>query len=228
MIKLLLCGLLGVGGLGTAHARCAEDLTRIALTAARMNPDVRNRAASLASEAEAKARAHDAVGCEALTRQALILLNLPELPALQLSTPRADAPPAQPNQPSRPAASPRVTSPDPRGGKAVRDTSARAHGGSGDARAHQRARQTAAPEAGRGERSAEQAPSYSGPRSSPAAGTGGAAAAPGAAGVSSGSKARPGEGASGPTAGSGRPAGADTSTVAGKDRKTDGEGGGRP
>jgi len=227
MTKLLLSCLFGVGGLSTAHARCAEDLTRIELTAARMKPDVRNQAESLAREAEAKARAQDAVGCEALTRQALTLLNLPELPALQLSTPVADTPPPQANQPSQPAASPHVSSPDPRGGEAIRDTSESAHGVSGDATARERARQTAAPGAARGGSPAGQAQLPSGPRSSPATNTGGAAASSGAAGASSNPKASPGEGATGPTAGSGHPAGADTSTAAGRNRKTDSEERGR-
>lgn len=79
-----------------AWASCAEDLTRIQLTLPKVAPEVQSRVGALVSDAEAKAKAKDGAGCDALTSQALQLLNLPPLPPVRLSvtitTPGAAAP----------------------------------------------------------------------------------------------------------------------------------------
>ena len=101
----------------TAWASCAEDLTRIQIALPKASPDVQSRVGAFVSEAEAKAKAKDGAGCDAATRQALQLLQLPPLPPLQLSVPMA-APeePARANQSSGPAESSMMASPDPRTG----------------------------------------------------------------------------------------------------------------
>ena len=75
-----------------AWTRCAEDLTRIQLALPNAPKDVQSRVGALVTEAARKARASDAAGCAAATRQALQLLQLPVLASLQLSTPTTDPP----------------------------------------------------------------------------------------------------------------------------------------
>ena len=75
-----------------AWASCAEDLTRIQLALPKAPNDLQSRVGALVTEAARKAKASDAAGCEAATRQALQLLQLPILASLQLSTPTTEPP----------------------------------------------------------------------------------------------------------------------------------------
>jgi cytochrome c2 len=83
--------LLVLAPLDEARAACAEDLTRIQLATPNHAPQLRARLQQLTQDGEAKARRGDAQGCEADTKQALQLLQLPVLGPVALSTPLAGA-----------------------------------------------------------------------------------------------------------------------------------------
>lgn len=105
---------------GSAWASCAEDLTRIQTALPKATPEVESRVAPLVSEAEAKAKAKDGAGCDAATRQALQLLQLPPLAPFQLSVPIVTpGGPARTNKASDTAASPSTASRDAGGGGSI-------------------------------------------------------------------------------------------------------------
>jgi cytochrome c len=62
-------------------------LTRIQTALPKAAPDVQARVAPLVSDAEAKVKAKDGAGCDAATRQALQILQLPLLAPVRLSVP---------------------------------------------------------------------------------------------------------------------------------------------
>lgn len=98
-----------------ARASCAEDLTRIQVALPQAAKDKHSRANALVIEAQRKAKARDAAGCEAATRQALALLGLPILAALQLSTPTTDPPKPVTSPPEGIPAGPSAAQPPPPG-----------------------------------------------------------------------------------------------------------------
>lgn len=137
---------LGLAAAGPAWASCAEDLTRIELSSPKAPADVQSRIAPLARDAEAKAKANDPAGCEALTGQALQALNLPALPPIKLSTPLATPePPTRANEPSEPAASPHAASRDPRATGDQQSAASPPAGTTRAAAAEEPARQSASP-----------------------------------------------------------------------------------
>ena len=79
------------GAVQTAHAQCAEEMTRVQLASTNVAPDLRSRLQPLLRDAGAKIRQGDGAGCDADMRQALQLLKLPVLAPLALSTPVAGA-----------------------------------------------------------------------------------------------------------------------------------------